>query len=219
LASSLRRDIVHASQAHFAPEVCPKRNYAPSPQHLEEENDPSCEGFTKAADNYLQAAKFFLRADDVKQADELLRRHDVLVQLVDRTKQEGRCHPVRETNNPRIAEGPTSKQPNLSPDQCEQAMKQVESLAAPNTNIASVGTKEADNAFSDESRKATTLRIRLAAQGCPTLNAKTFTKNECGSAWYDFRKNDGLSNSEANEMIGKAGCPPYGPSEEKMREH
>jgi hypothetical protein len=174
-----------------------------------EENDPTCTGLTNAAENYLQSAKFFLRADQVKKTDELLLRHDALIALVDRAKQEGRCSRVREVSNPPTP-GPSSKEPDLPPNECHNALDQVKKLVTPSaTNMSSVGTDKVaiDN---DALRQGTKLRIKLAARGCREPDAKPFTRDECHGALYDLAKNDGLWSSEAMEITVKAGCAPLG---------
>ncbi len=168
-----------------------------------EENDPGCEGFTTAAEDYLQAAKFFLRADDVKQADELLRRRDALNALVDRTRQEGRCHPSREANN-QSATGSNSKPPGLTAEQCRQALEQVKNLSASGADMTSIGTDKAE-AGDRNWRIVLAARMKLASEGCSEPDAKPFTLRECYSSrmyWTD----EGMSPQDAKDTLKKAGC-------------
>jgi hypothetical protein len=173
-----------------------------------EENDATCTGLTNAAENYLQSAKFFLRANEVKKTDELLLRHDTLIALVDKAKAEGRCNRVREATNQPVPSS-SSKQPELPPNECHDALDQVKQLATPSANMSSVDTDKA--AVDDKAlRQAATLSVKLAARGCHDSDSKPFTGNECLGARNDIIKSDNLSISEANEIIAKAGCAPLG---------
>jgi hypothetical protein len=168
-----------------------------------EENDPGCEGFTTAAEGYLQAAKFFLRADDIKQADELLRRRDALNALVDRTKQEGRCNPSRETNN-QAAAGSNSEQPDPAAEKCRRAFEQLKNLTASGVDMTSIGTDKAE-AGDRNWRIVLAARMKLVSEGCSEPDAKPFTLRECYSSrryWID----EGMSPQDAKDTAKKAGC-------------
>ena len=169
-----------------------------------EENDPGCEGFTTAAEDYLQAAKFFLRADDVKQADELLRRRDALNARVDRTRQEGRCHPLRETNT-QSGTASNSKQPDMAAEQCRRALEQVKNLTASGTDMSSVGTDKAEAGDRDW-RIVMAARMKLASEGCSEPDAKPFTKDECYYTWLYWVAKEGMSRQGAQDKLKKAGC-------------
>jgi hypothetical protein len=168
-----------------------------------EQNDPGCEGFTTAAEDYLQAAKFFLRADDVKQADELLRKHDALNALVDRTRQEGRCHPSRETNNQPAGSNP--KEPDPAAEKCRRAFEQLKNLTASGADMTSIGTDKAE-AGDRNWRIVLAARMKLVSEGCPEPDAKPFTLRECLSSRLYWTFEEDMSPQDAKETAKKAGC-------------
>jgi hypothetical protein len=174
-----------------------------------EENDPTCTGLTNAAENYLQSAKFFLRADQVKKTDELLLRHDALIALVDRAKQEGRCRsPVRETNIPPLKSEKLGD--GLLTDACKQKLADIDKLLArPGSNMNSIGDESAGDdkakAAPNVASIAVVAKVKLAAQGCRDPDAGPFSKLECRVASYDMRT-QGIVGAEADAILEKANC-------------
>jgi hypothetical protein len=174
-----------------------------------EANDPTCDGLARAAENYLQAAKLFLRADEIKKTNESLQRHDALNELVDRAKQEGRCHaPVREASSPPPNSGKLGD--DRPAEECKQKLADIDKLLArPGSNMNSIGDEPASG---DKAKPAPNIasiaivaKVKLAAQGCRDPDAGPFSELECRVASYDMRT-QGIVGAEADAILEKANC-------------
>lgn len=148
----------------------------------------SCADLQRAADYYLDAANYFLRADQLEAVNVLLLRKDHLERLVDEAKQKGLCNRRLSTRRTASLTSP-SPESHLPDEQCRAILDHIK--RAPDLQKGGTGAA---------------LMVELASKGCKEPNGPALTASQCQLASVTWSLRD-VSTEEIDRRLKAAHCP------------
>ena len=148
----------------------------------------SCADLQVAANYYLDAAKFFLRADQFAVVNAVLLRKDHLERLLDEAKRKGLCSKELSARRTALVQPEQTPPERLPADQCRAILEHMRSVP------------EFKGAGGDA------LRVELASKGCKDTSA-ALTPRQCLRAGLSW-SHDGVAREVIDRRLKLAGCPP-----------
>lgn len=165
-------------------------------------NNRTCAGWRAAAENYMNAGRFLLRADLIDRANEALARATALGDAVDTADREGRCAGSRRQASVASPASRPVNESDLTTGQCQEALAHLRA-AGSRSDMRSLGERGAMGSNRRDDLELSVLKVKLAARGCRDPNAP-LTLRECLAA--EIQAMDVLSREESDRQRIASGC-------------